>query len=366
MATGTTAMVRGNEGTTIAREGLTGREIEQRSETASSAVVAQAQAEIQARYAYAKLNPRDDDHVRSRLLRECQRSRFAERAFYSLPRGDKPGRITGARNRIEGLSVRFAEAAIRLSGNIAQQSTTKYDDDVKRIVTVLCIDLETNAIYSKDLIIEKTIERKAPKDKAVIIGQRTNSAGDVVYIVKCTDDELLQKESALISKTFRTLALRLVPADTLEDCESQIYATSAAEIASDPEAARKKLADAFASLNVFPADLTQYLGHELATCSPAEMQELRGLYAAIRDGEATWAEVMAEKAAPAQEDGKAAQGGKKSVAARVAEKVKAHAASAAKGAPAKPAEPPRVAEADAPPPDEVKTVGHQREPGEEG
>src|SRR5208337_3723267 len=103
-----------NGGTSIVRTSFGEQSVEKRSETASTAVAAQAQAEIQARFIMAMQRPRDDDNVRVRMLRECARPAFAKRAYYSLPRGDKPGRLTGIPNRIEGLSVRFAEAAVRL------------------------------------------------------------------------------------------------------------------------------------------------------------------------------------------------------------------------------------------------------------
>jgi hypothetical protein len=43
-------------------------------------------------------------------------------------------------------------------------------------------------------------------------------------------------------------------------------------------------------------DLVKYLGHQLDTCSPTELVDLRGMYGAIRDGEATWKQVMENKA----------------------------------------------------------------------
>lgn len=311
----------------IEREGFDSKEIERRNETSTSATVAQARAEIEARYVVAMQRPRDQDNVRVRLLKECGRSSFAARAYYSLPRGDKPGRITGRPNTIEGLSVRFAEAAIRVSGNVLQQTRTTYDDDFKRMLTVACSDLETNAVYTRDLIVTKTIERRSPKDKAVILGKRTNSAGIEVYIVQTTDDELLQKEGAMVSKAFRTLALRLVPADILEECEHQIAETVRSEIAKDPEGERKRIADGFAPLGILPSDLKDYLGHELAACSPAQLMHLRGLYSAIRDGEVTWSEVLAEteqKRAASTAEGAGAE--KKSAGASVAEKIAARTA----------------------------------------
>jgi hypothetical protein len=47
--------------------------------------------------------------VRQRLLAECRRPEFAKSARYAIPRGKD--RETGRPKFIEGLSIRFAEAA---------------------------------------------------------------------------------------------------------------------------------------------------------------------------------------------------------------------------------------------------------------
>lgn len=347
-----TAAITRTNGTSIQREGFGERGLEQRHETASTAIAAQAQAEIQARYIVAMQRPRDEDDVRARLLKECGRPNFAKRAFYAVPRyGAKPGRITGTPGVIEGLSVRFAEAAIRLSGNILQSTRTTYDDDYKRMINVSATDLETNAVYSRDIFIEKTVERSKVRDGDVVLSSRQNSAGEAVYLIQSREDDLLVKESALVSKMFRTEALRFVPADTLEECEKEILATIKDKDAKDPDGARKEIADAFASLNVMPSDLKTYLGHELAQCSPAQLMNLRGLFAAIKDGAVSWAEIAAAKAA---EKATPETEGAKPAGATVAEKVAENARKRAKASPpaaSSPApSPPAQAPAAAPPP----------------
>jgi hypothetical protein len=44
------------------------------------------------------------------------------------------------------------------------------------------------------------------------------------------------------------------------------------------------------------SQLADYLGHDIGACSPQELVNLRGLYGAIKDGEATWASAMENKA----------------------------------------------------------------------
>lgn len=300
--TPTAVLVAGQgSGTEIVRQGFGGTEIERRNETSSSALAAQARAAIEAAYVMAMQRPRDKDMVRVKLLKDCERPGFAARAYYSIPRkGAKPGRLTKTPGMVEGLSVRFAEAAIRTAGNIRQETRTLYEDDYRRMINVAAIDLESNAHYARDLVIEKTQERRQLKDGDVVLGQRTNSTGDTVYIIQATEADLLVKESALVSRIFRTEALRFVDADIIEECEQQIIATVRKADAADPDAGRKACADAFATLGVMPDALKAYLGHDLGACSPAELQALRGTYQAIRDGETTWADVLAGKGQDAQ------------------------------------------------------------------
>lgn len=311
-----------------------GKEIERRHETASSAIAAQARAEIESRYTVALMRPRDQDNVRVRLLAECKRPSFAGKAWYQIRRkGAKAGKMTGTSGVVEGLSVRFAEAAIRIAGNIWQSTKITYDDDEKRLLNVAATDLETNASYTRDLIVEKTVERRRiPEGREDdVLDTRANADGEVVYLIASTAEELLTKESGLVSRVFRTEALRFIDAGTLDECERQIVETTRSADAKDPEAARKELADAFSTLAVLPADLKTYLGHDLGQCSPAELTSLRALFSGIRDGVTTWAEALAEKLA---EEGKEAPAGKKTVAEKLADRKAERGRAPAQAAPA--------------------------------
>jgi hypothetical protein len=60
----------------------------------------------------------------------------------------------------------------------------------------------------------------------------------------------------------------------------------------DPDAAKKTLLDAFSELGIRPVDLQAYLKHPTDHLSPAELQDLRGIYRAVKDGEARWADYL--------------------------------------------------------------------------
>lgn len=291
----------------IVREEFGANQIEKRREVSQAAMVAQATAQIQAQYIMAKQNPRSWMDVRTRLLGECKRAGFAETAIYAKPqrmKNPKTGRWEDG--FIEGLSIRFAEAAQRVAGNIRSGALTFYDDDEKRILNVYAIDLETNAILEYAVTVSKVVERSDPKDRPVL-AKRFNSGGDPVYLVECTDEEFRSKEHAAVSREKRNLVLAIIPGDIREEAQRECKATKNAAVKIDPDAERKKIADAFAELKVMPSDLAAYLGHDLAQTTPAELERLRGIFAAIREGEAVWHDFTAEKDKPAEEQVKTTQ-----------------------------------------------------------
>jgi len=271
---------------TSQREDFDGIEIGRSAETALSAVAAQATAQIQARYVVAMKRPRDWDDVRVRILKECNRRGFADVALYSLPRGGK---------KIEGLTIRFAEAALRCMTNVWPEQITVYDDAEKRIVQVSVTDLESNLTYSKQITVAKTVERSKPMDDGFFFTVRNNSFGKKVYTVPATEDDLLAKEGALVSKTIRTLTERILPGDIKDEAEECVRATLRNRATTDPDGERKRIADAFAGMGVMPSDLKDYLGHPLEQTSPPELVELRELYTAIKAGEATFRDALAAK-----------------------------------------------------------------------
>lgn len=262
----------------MVRQGFGTTELAVASEVSATAVAKRQEATIQALFVMAERRPRDWDTVRSKLLRDCQRTQFAEVARYHKPVGQG----------IEGPSIRFAEAAMRAMGNLMIDAQVTLEDERKRKIEVVIIDLETCVRFAREVVIEKVVERTFVKEGQTVLGERTNSKGKTVYLVQATEDDLLNKQAAQISKAMRSEGLRLLPGDILEECMETCTATLKKKDAQDPDAARKKLIDAFGTINVTPANLKEYLGHELAQMVPAELQQLRGLYQAIKDGEGTW------------------------------------------------------------------------------
>jgi len=270
------------------------------SESAASGIAAQAKAAVEARYLMALQRPRNWDDVRQNILNECKRPSFANNpsAYYIKPIG----------KGVEGLGIRFVEVALRCMKNVLVETSMVFEDDLKEIHRVTVTDLEANVTYPMDVPVNKTVERSKPSDDGSYISVRKNSYGKNTYTVIGTDDDLLNKRAALISKAIRTLGTRIIPGDLCDEAEDIIKAVRQDKAARDPAAERKSIVDAFASLNVKASQLAEYLGHDIGACSPAELGNLRGLYGAIKDGEATWASVMENKAAQ-QDEQKGTAGG---------------------------------------------------------
>jgi hypothetical protein len=257
-------------------------------ESASSAVAAQAKAMVESRYIMAMRNPRNWDQVRLDLIKECRRPSFADNksTYYIKPIGEG----------VEGLGIRFVEVALRCMKNVLVETTMIFEDEMKEVHRVSVTDLEANITYPLDVRVSKTVERSKPNADGSFISVRKNSKNYNVYTLLGTDDDILNKRGALISKAIRTIGLRIIPGDLCDEAEQIIKAVRLDSAAKDPDAERRKIVDAFAEIGVNATDLTNYLGHAIAQCAPAQIVKLRGIYGAIRDGESTWQSVIQNKA----------------------------------------------------------------------
>lgn len=266
----------------VVRQNFDSTQMEVSADVGSAALAAQAEAEVKARWAIAQRNPRDWDEVRAKLLKECKRPMFAATARYAKPIGG---------SKVYGPSIRFVEVALRCMGNVYCPVTVISDTPSERRIQVMVTDLETNISWPRQITIQKTVERSDAKGRQVL-SERKNSYGKTTYTVVATEDELANKEAAAISKAIRQSGLRVIPGDLQDEAMALCIEVQGQSDAKDPDGARKRLIDAFGELGITPAMLKEYIGHAIDHLQPAELQDLREIYAAIRDGESKWADVM--------------------------------------------------------------------------
>lgn len=257
------------------------------------AAMAEAEAWVKAVCAMAIRFPRDIDVVREKLLKECRRPSFAKTARYSKPIGQ---------SRVNGFSIRFAEQAVASMRHIHVSSRTLAEDEKSRKIEITVWDAQEMVSYADEVTISKTLERKSIPKGQEYVGTRLNTKGELLYIIPATEDDLLNKVNAAKSKSIRNSGLRLIPGWLLDECNHEVQKTLNAEDAKDPDKAKREILDAFAGIGVSAEVLKEYLGHDL-TNQPAEIQELRALYSAVRDGETTVGAILeARKSVPPPAD----------------------------------------------------------------
>lgn len=306
----------------IARQGFGTSEITRQAETAAISAAAAARAEVESRFIVAMQRPRDLLSVHARIVRECRRTGFAEVARYKLPRGGKT---------IEGASIRFAEAAARNMGNLDIRTMVISDTETRQIVKAIVTDLETNATYSDDLVIEKFVERSFVKEGQRVLGERINSAGKKAYLVDATEADIRTKRAAEISKAIRTLILRVVPGDIVDDAMDQVVKTLRKNAEEDPDREKKRILGAFLDIGIKPEQLAEYLGHPIDSATSTELVDLVAIGRSLKEGQTTWEALVSDRAAKLAEDRakKVAEEGakdpgfvaKKTAAQKLAEKV---------------------------------------------
>lgn len=277
----TTAMTNGRPNQTVEDTGLSTR-VTGSTELAPTSGAAEKQFEIQSAIVIARRFPRSEDAAYAKLMASCQRQAFAEAASYSFPRGG---------SEVSGPSVDLAREAARIWGNIRYGLEIVRDDDDSRQIRGWAWDLETNVKTTAEDEFRKLVQRKA-------------KGGGTQWIKPDERDlrELTNRRGAIL---VRNCLLQLLPKDLVEEALLRAKARMEEGAKADPDAARRRLIEAFGSLGVSAEQLEQYLGHPLAQSAPKEIAALRQIYASIRDGNSTWSEYSTPKSATPDDNGAA-------------------------------------------------------------
>ncbi len=250
------------------------------------ALAARVDAEVRARTSLAIMRPRNIGEFRRHLLEACKRSRFAAAARYLKPIGS---------GKVPGLSIRFAEECCRHYTNLDNTSIVIQEDDERRVLECCSVDMESNVVWRQTVVVPKTVERRQKKAGDEVIRERVNAQGDRVFIRRATEDETFTLQNNLISKTIRNMILKHIPSDIIEEANDEILKTLESEVDKDPTAFRRRLLDAFFNIGVTPKEIDEYLAKPIADANKAELEMLRALGEAIKQGEGSWADVMEER-----------------------------------------------------------------------
>ena len=116
-------------------------------EIAIAAETAREMRRIETRYAIAASRPRNLKNFRAQLIARCKSYDFADEAIYAVPRGKVKDEVTGewVENIVEGLSIRFAEEALRHYPHLGVESASVYEDDDRRKIRLEVTDYESKS-----------------------------------------------------------------------------------------------------------------------------------------------------------------------------------------------------------------------------
>lgn len=237
-----------------------------------SGQVARAQAEIQAAYVMAHHHPRDEDSALSLITQAVLKPFLAEKAVYSYPRGS---------STVSGPSVYLAREAARVWRNIQHGFHVVHEDDEWVQIRAYARDLETNELVEQDDRFKKLIQRKKGK------GENATT----VWIKPDERDlrELRNRRGAIAQ---RNCVLQILPRHFVDQAVEAARKASVESAAAQLDLEREKIIAAFGSFRIPPKEIEAYLGHGLRDITPAEVAELREIYASLRDGVARWPEYV--------------------------------------------------------------------------
>jgi len=292
----------GPAGSVAVREDTWGQEVVAQGDLTPAAAAASARARIEARVVIAMKSPRDEDLFAQQIQLLCKRPSFAATALYCRPVGRKKN-AQGEWEEAYAVdwSIKAIQAFLRHYRHVDTRASIVYDDVTKTCLSVEVLDIQANVSHTREMMLEKTVERRQLKKGQRALRMRENTYGDTVYIVEATPEEFRSKLGAETSKLLRDNGKRLLPADILEEARATVDTVNDDQNARDPDAAKKKILKKFASVGVAADQLKAYLDRPIEALTVKDLAELGVLFNGLKEGDFSWADVMRMKTEPAEE-----------------------------------------------------------------
>ena len=207
--------------------------------------------EAQGKLLLAKHFPRDYTHAYAKAMEACQRKGFAEKAFYSFPRG---------KETVTGVTIRFAEVLAACYGNVDYGIKELSHEEGRSEMQAYAWDLETNTVSSQNFTVEHVRETKFGNNK--LTSQR----------------DIYEKTANDGARRMRSRILAILPPDMIEDCIAECKKTLSGGN-SVPLADRiKQLVVYFQKKGVTQEMLEKRLNHKVEAMSPEEVSDYIGIY----------------------------------------------------------------------------------------
>ena len=255
--------------------------------TMAAAISSREVQRVQAQFLTARMFPRDTGTSMTRILDSCKRPGLAEKAEYSYKRGKAED---GKDNYVTGASIKLAEVLAQCWGNVDFGINELENSDGRSKVEAYCVDLETNT--------SRRVTYEVPHLRVTKTGTYKLTDPRDIY-------EMIANRGA---RLLRGCILGIIPGDVQESALTECKATNKALLdaskakgkeAFDKEV--KKMLARFAQLSITQEQLVAIVGLEPAEWTAEELERLRGIGTAIRDGEAKISDYLttsAEEEAP--------------------------------------------------------------------
>lgn len=219
-------------------------------------------SEVQAAIIVAQRCPRDEVRAQRDLITACKRRTLAESATYCYPRG---GEI------VKGPSIRLAEVAARVWGNVQYGWKEVEKDHDKTVFEAYAWDVQTNVRVSRRFS-QKHERYSKKKGKQKLTDERD------IY-------ELVANAAA---RRMRACILEIIPGDVIEDALLQCERTKLNGAKEMPMEDRIKImVQKFQSVSVTIEMLERRLKHPLKEISLEEMGTLADIFTSLKDGIST-------------------------------------------------------------------------------
>ncbi len=221
--------------------------------------------EVQASLVIAKRFPRDEVDAERRILTSCKRYSFAERAFFSYPRGKDE---SGKKNVVKGPTIRMAEMLAQAWGNIDYGFTELDRSEGRSIVESFAWDKETNTRSKRVVSVDLKLQFK--------------NGGTKILTDPRDQYEMMANQA---QRRTRSCILQIVPADIVEKAVQQCNKTLALGEKAEPLIDRvKRMVVVFSELSVTKEKIEKRLGHKIEETTPEEVVEMIGIYNGIKEG----------------------------------------------------------------------------------
>ena len=222
--------------------------------------VSRAMTEAQGKLFLAKQFPRNYMSCYDNAIKACQRKGFAEKSFFSYPRGSQT---------VTGVTIRFAEEMARCYGNLDYGIKELSHDEGKSEMQAYCWDLETNTISSQNFTVEHIREANGRSSK--LTSQRD------IYERTANDG----------ARRLRSRILAILPPDLIEDCILECKKTLAGKNETPLIDKIKKMVTGFSKIGVSKEMLEKRLNHTVETVNADELLEYIGIYNGLKNKETT-------------------------------------------------------------------------------